>query len=496
MRPRRPDSPDAAPDGRAASAALAHARTRASRDLCGLARLLAIPSVSSDPARRGDARRAADFLVAHLRRLGFDGARAVDTSSNPLVLAEWLHAPGRPTLLLYGHYDVQPAGGRWRSPPFRPVLRAGRVFARGASDDKGQLWCHLSALDACLASSGRLPVNVRVILDGDEETGSGPLLRYVARHAASLRADAALMSDTRMFAPDRPALIVGLRGGLGLNVTALGPPRDLHSGHFGGAVANPAQALAGILASLHDRRGRIAVPGLYDQVRRRTPEQRQRLNRLGVPEARILQDAGVPRGAGELGFTAYERLTTRPALIIQRLAAGAPGRAPHSVIPASASAQLRFRLVPDQSAAEVERLVRDHLARLTPPGVRLHVETFMRAEPALIHPRHPAMLAARRALRRTFGSPVRLLRSGGSIPVVESFQRELHIPTVLMGFALAEDNAHGPDESFGLDRLAKGAEASIRFLHLLAADRGAGLRPWWGRREAASLSLRELELMP
>lgn len=469
--------------------AIRHARARRARHVRELAEFIRIPSVSAQPAHAEDVRCAAAWLARHLRRMGMPRVRVFARRGAPVVYAHWLAAPGAPTVLIYGHYDVQPAepASAWAIPPFSGEVRGGFIHGRGASDNKGQLFCHLSAVESYLRAGG-LPVNVKMLFDGEEENGSPTLRRFVRRHRVPLRADVAVMSDTRILAPDRPVITYGLRGGLGVNLRVFGPPRPLHSGNFGGAVADPAQALSRIVASLHDRSGRIAIPGFYRGVRPLSPGTRERFRSDGPSDEQVLADAGVRRGSGEAGFSAYERIVARPALVIQRLSAGHQGPGAHSIIPSRAAAQLRFRLAPDQTPGEAERLLRDHVARVTPAGVRVELGVFLRSDPVLLDPRHPAFEAAAEALRRGFGRRPLFLRSGGSIPIVAAFREHLGVPTVLMGFALASDRAHGPNERFSLDRFGRGVETSIAFLAEIGRNRGDGLRPWWGRREKASIS--------
>jgi acetylornithine deacetylase/succinyl-diaminopimelate desuccinylase-like protein len=450
----------------------AHARAHRARFLEELKRFVRFPSVSAQTRHAGDVRRCGEWLAEHLKGIGMDGVRLIATPRHPLVYAEWMGAPGRPTVLVYGHYDVQPPDplAEWQTPPFEPTIRGTHLYGRGACDDKGQLFAHVKALESCLAATGRLPVNVKCLFEGEEEIGSPSLKPFLARNAGKLAADAAVMSDTRMLGPDRPALTYSLRGGLGMELEVTGPRQDLHSGTFGGAVHNPLQALCEILARLHDRDGRIAIPGFYDRVRMPDARERAAMATAGPADAKILADAGAERSWGERGFSLYERTTVRPALSICGLTGGYQGEGSKAVIPARASAKLNFRLVPDQDPAGIEALVRRHLGRLTPATVRSRITTHLRSRPAEIDRRHVVVRAAAQAYRRGFGAPPVFLRSGGSIPVVDLFQEVLGIPTALMGFALPDDRIHAPNERFHLPNFERGIATCLAFLEEMAAQ--------------------------
>jgi acetylornithine deacetylase/succinyl-diaminopimelate desuccinylase-like protein len=458
--------------------ALAYARAHRPRFLAELKRFVRFPSVSAQSAHAGDVRACAAWLAEHLSRIGMHGARVIATPRHPIVYAEWKGAPGRPTVLIYGHYDVQPPDPlrEWTAPPFAPTVRGRYLYGRGACDDKGQLFAHVKALESYLQTAGRLPVNVKCLFEGEEEIGSPHLKPFIARHRRALRADAAVMSDTRMLAPDQPALTYSLRGGLGLELEVTGPRRDLHSGTFGGAVHNPLQALCEIVAGLHGADGRIAIPGFHDRVRRPDERERAYMATVGPPDAKILADAGAGRGWGEPGWSLYERTTIRPALAVTGITGGYQGEGSKAVIPARATAKLNLRLVPDQDPREIEVLVRRHVARVTPPTVRSRVISQMRARPAEIDRRHPAVRAAAFAYRRGFRAAPVFLRSGGSIPVVNTFQEVLGIPTALMGFALPDDRIHAPDERFFLPNFERGIATCLAFLEEMAAVRPQAAR--------------------
>lgn len=464
------------PPGRAAASvapALSYARRHRGRFVRELAELVRIPSVAAEPAHAADVRRCAEWLARHLAGIGLR-ARVLRTRGQPLVAARWTGAPGRPTVLVYGHYDVQPAEdpSSWSHPPFDPVVRGADLFGRGACDDKGQLWAHVKAAESLLRTAGRLPVNLLCLFEGEEESGSGGLLDILRRPPPWLRADVALVSDSAMRGPGRPALTCALRGALSLELEVRGPGRELHSGLYGGSVHNPLQALCEIVAALHDGRGRIAIPGLYRTVPALSGEERAYLRRTGPSESEIRHDAGDPPALwGEPGFTAYERITVRPALTLHGIRGGYAGEGAKAVIPASATASLGIRLAPGQEPDAVEALFRRRIRALAPPTVRVAVRTRFRARPARMDRRHPAMRAAAAALREAFGREAVFLRSGGTIPVVTALEEALGAPVVLMGLALPDGRMHGPDEKMHLPTLFRGIEASIRFLHRVGAMR-------------------------
>lgn len=437
-----------------------------------LAALVRLPTVSSDPAQAGALRVCARRLAERLRRAGLARVQLLTPARHPLVVAGNQHVRGRPTVLLYTHYDVQPSGSPrdWSSPPFEPTRRGNSLYGRGASDDKGQLLCHVLAVERLLRR-GDAPVNIVIVFDGEEEIGSPglpTLLRLVAHRAP---VTAALISDTRMLAPARPALTVGLRGSLALQLSLQGPARDLHAGAFGGAVHNPLQVLCEVLASLHDPDGRIALPGIYCHVRP-TPAAARPVR----SDREILSEAGVTKGWGERGRTAYERTVARPALTLNGLSGGHQGPGAKAVIPAKASAKLSFRLVPEQDPAGVERALRRHLASALPPTVRWRLTRQGATPPVQLNPHDAAHRAAFRAVVRVWGRPPVLLRSGGSIRAAQLLSNELGIPTVLLGFALPDDSQHGSNEKFYLPHLELGAATVEAFLWEVGLFSGSASR--------------------
>lgn len=439
-----------------------------------LARLqdfLRIPSISTDPARVSDVRRAADFVVAELRAAGLANARLVEAEGrHPLVRADWMEAPGKPVVLLYGHYDVQPPEplDEWISPPFEPEIRNGNIYARGACDDKGQTYILIEAIARLMREHGKLPVNVRVLIEGEEESGGEHVTAYVERQAAEIRADAAVVCDTEMFAPELPTICVGLRGIVYGELIVEGARTDLHSGVYGGAAPNPIQAIAEILAALKDRSGRIQIPGFYDKVRPPSPEERRAWERLPFNEAEYLEkEVGSVSLVGDPAIPVLERTWAQPTLEVHGIRGGFTGEGAKTVIPAKALAKLSMRLVADQDPAEAVAQLQAAVEKATPPGVRARYSPFHAGAPSLIDPTNPFIRLGARALTDTFGTETVYIRSGGSIPIVGLFQKHLGIPSVLMGFGLPDDNLHAPNEKFHLENFYRGIDAVVRYFELL-----------------------------
>ena len=386
------------------------------------------------------------------------------------MVGEWRGAgEGAPTVLIYGHYDVQPPEPLelWTSPPFEPTLRDGRIYARGSVDDKGQLYLHIKAIEAHLRTAGRLPVNVVVVAEGEEEVGSEHLIPFIEAHAARLKADAIVISDTTMVGAGIPTISASLRGIAYFELHVEGPSTDLHSGAYGGAVVNPAVALARILASLHDDEGRIAIEGFYDDVRV-DPEYRRELARVPFDEAKFREETGAPALGGEAGFSTVERLWIRPTCDVNGLLSGYTGEGSKTVLPARAMAKVSFRLVPDQDPRRVERLFREHVERVAPAGVRVTVRALHGGDPWRARLGGPLYEAAARALEKAFGRAPVYAGEGGSIPIVPAFERVLGAPVLLMGFGLPGENAHAPDEWMSLENFEKGTHAAAALLAELA----------------------------
>ncbi len=445
------------------------------RQLEQLKEWLRIPSISTLPEHREDVVRAARWLADHLQAIGLEHATLIPTEGHPLVYADWLHAgPDKPTVLVYGHYDVQPVDPleQWETPPFEPTVKEGPqgpdLYARGAADDKGQVFIHVKAVEALLATAGRLPVNVKFIVEGEEEVGSPNLMAMLPQLQEKLAADVCLISDSHILSPTQPVIIYGLRGLWAGQLTVTGPRSDLHSGSFGGIVHNPNQALAELLASLHDEQGRITVPGFYDDVRPLTPQERELLARVPYGEEEALAETGVPALYGEPEFTPVERTGARPTLEINGIWGGFTGEGFKTVIPSQAQAKISCRLVPDQTPERVYQLLRDHLEAIAPPTVRVTLEDLGGGLPALVELDVPQMQAAVRAYEESFGATPLFTREGGSIPIVALFQDVLGAPVILMGFGLPDDNLHAPNEKFHLPNFYRGIRASIVFMREVA----------------------------
>jgi len=433
--------------------------------------LLRIPSVSARSEHAADVRRAAEWLRDSLARIGFETS-IHQTPGHPIVLGEWRGAPGAPTVLVYGHYDVQPAEPLelWESPPFEPTIRDGRIYARGSVDDKGQLFLHVKALEAHLAVRGKLPVNVIMLAEGEEEVGSENLEHFIEQNAKRLAADAVVISDTSMFAPGQPSILSSLRGIAYFQIDVVGPTVDLHSGSYGGAVVNPATALARIIATFHDANGHIAIPGFYDAVRDWGNDARAAIRNLPFDEASFRHETGAALLDGEAGYSTLERIWTRPTCEVNGLLSGYTGEGAKTVLPSKAMAKVSCRLVPDQSPEEIGRLMEAHVERVAPKGVTVKIERLNSGRPWRAELVGPLFDAARRALAAAFGREPVIVGEGGSIPVVADFQRILRTPVLLMGFGLPGENAHAPNEWMSDENFVKGAKAVAAFWDELAAS--------------------------
>jgi acetylornithine deacetylase/succinyl-diaminopimelate desuccinylase-like protein len=422
---------------------------------------LRIPSVSARSEHDADTARAAEWTAQAMRDAGLE-ATVHPTAGHPVVIGEWRSAAkGAPTVLVYGHYDVQPAEPLelWTSPPFEPTIRDGRVYARGSVDDKGQLFLHIKALEAHLRSRGKMPMNVIVLAEGEEEVGSEHLAEFIESHADRLRADYVVISDSAMFAPGLPSILSSLRGLAYFEINVQGPAQDLHSGSYGGAVVNPAMALAKILATFHDADGRIAIPGFYDKVREWPAAVRTQMKGLPFDEEHFRAETGAPALGGEKGYTALERLWTRPTCEVNGLLSGYTGEGAKTVLPAKAMAKVSCRLVPDQDPAEIEKLMKAHVAKVAPKGVNVTVTHLHGGRPWRAELNGPLFDAARRALAAAFGREPVITGEGGSIPVVGDFERILGAPVALIGFGLPGENAHAPDEWMSMENFTKGMRA-------------------------------------
>jgi acetylornithine deacetylase/succinyl-diaminopimelate desuccinylase-like protein len=425
-----------------------------------------IPAISSDPAHDQDLVKNAEHLLADLKRLGADSAEIWPTKGHPAVFAEWNHAPGKPTLLVYGHHDVQPVDplDLWVTPPFEPDVREGRMWGRGVVDDKGQVYIHVKAIESFLAARKKLPINLKLIVEGEEEVGSVHLDELMKEKAKRLESDFVCVSDTAMFGRGIPSLCVGLRGLMYLEVEVSAPSGDLHSGSFGGGVANPINVLAGIIAKLHDADGKIAVPGFYDKVVPLTDKERKEIASLPFDEKEWARSTGAGVLMGEKGFSTLERVWARPSLDCNGISGGFEAEGAKTIIPARAMAKISCRLVPHQEPEEIERLVGEHIKRLAPPGVRVSITYLHGGRPYLAPTDHPVFEVAKRAFSKAFGRPTVFIREGGSIPFVRTIADATGKPCLLMGFGQPDENAHAPNEWLDLENYHLGIK-SAAFLY-------------------------------
>lgn len=454
---------------------LDYARVHRRRFIDELCEFLTIPSVSAQPEHRQDVERAADWLCQKLLSAGFPSVRIVPTPGHPVVLGEWLAAgPDAPTVLIYGHYDVQPPDplDEWRTAPFEPSIVGEDVFARGASDDKAQVYLYVKAIEAFARTRGAPPVNVKCLFEGEEEVGSKHLEPFLREHVAELGSDVAAVSDTHILGKDMPSIVYALRGIACVELEVTGPDHDLHSGVYGGAVNNPLNGLCRIVARLHDADGRVAVPGFYDRVRLIEPEERAALGRIPFCRAEWLAEAGVRAEWGEAGYSIVERTSARPTLDLNGMWGGYTQAGAKTVLPSKAFAKLSMRLVADQDPQEIVELLRNHLVELTPPELSLELRTLHLGEGAVVSRDSAALRAAAQAYTQAFGKAPVFVREGGSIPVVALFKKVLGIDTVLMGFGLPDDRLHSPNEKFHLPNFTKGIDTVIHFLNHLAASEG------------------------
>lgn len=470
-----PSFPDFSPSH---SSAVAFARGQQARFLDELKNLLRIPSISALPEHAGDVRRAAEFLVAELNRIGMEHVRLIESAGHPLVYADWLHASGQPVCLTYGHYDVQPPDplDEWRSSPFEPAERNGNIYARGAVDDKGQMYMHLKALESLFrAHQGLLPVNIRIILEGEEETGGEAIAQFLREHPEAVAADFALVSDTELFAPGLPTLCVGLRGMIYTEIEVRGARTDLHSGVYGGAAPNPLVALSQIIAALKDGDGRILIPGVYDRVT--APDAAELASWKNLPfdeDVYRKTEVGAKELVGEPGYSVLERTWARPSLDVHGITGGFTGAGAKTVIPAKATAKVSLRLAPEMQSQETFEQLKERVERVRPRGVEVEVRLIHAGEPVVVQTGNRYIRAASRALRAVFNEEAVFVRSGGSIPIVADFERYLKIPTVMMGFGLPDDNLHAPNEKFSIANFYLGIESIILFLEAVAQGEEAG----------------------
>ncbi|MBI5029817.1 MAG: dipeptidase [Chloroflexi bacterium] len=448
--------------------AIEFARSNHARYLSELKEIMAIPSVSTLPAHKADMQRAAEWLSNQLTGMGFKNVAVLPTGGHPVVYGELLNAPGKPTVLIYGHYDVQPADplNEWVTPPFEPTVRGDNIYARGASDMKGQIHGALKALESWVKNGG-VPVNIKVMVEGEEELGSPNLGAFIAQNRDKLKCDFMLNTDSGILRPDLPSIVYGLRGLAYFEIWVHAPQHDLHSGLFGGSIHNPAQALCELVAGMHDADGHITLPGFYDKVKVWSDEERAELARVPHSDDEWLKMTGVPKLYGEKGYTTLERLGTRPTLEVNGILSGFTGEGIKTVLPAKAMAKISMRLVPYQDPAQVEQQLKEYMQRNAPPTIRWEVKAMGTATPMLVERDTPGMKAAIAALKETFGVEPVFKLEGGTVPVVNMVKNQLGVDSVQLGFGLPDDNFHGPNEKLHLPNYYRGIETFIRFFDLI-----------------------------
>ncbi len=426
---------------------------------------LRIPSISTLPEHKDDMQFAANFVADKLRTAGLNRVEIFQTEGHPLVFGEWLGAPGKPTVLIYGHYDVQPVDPieLWHNDPFDPVIKEDKIYARGATDDKGQMYVHIKSVEAYFKSLGHLPLNVKFLIEGEEEIGSEHLTPFLAEHKELLSCDAVLISDTALFAPGTPTLTYGLRGLAYMEVEVTGPNRDLHSGTFGGAVDNPINVLAGIIAKLKDKDGRITIPGFYDDVLKLTKQERENFKKLKFKEKEFARSIGLKVLKGEKGYSTLERIWARPTLDCNGIFGGWYGQGAKTVLPSKATAKISMRLVPNQKPKKIAKLFEKHIKKLAPSTVKVEVRDLHGGYPVITPLEDPATIAASKAMARAFGKKTVFMREGGSIPIVVEFANRLKASPVLMGLGLNTENLHSPNEHFNLNHFKLGIKSSAYF---------------------------------
>ena len=457
----------------AVSSAVTYARENQKRFLEELKDLLRIPSVSTTEEHKGDVRKAAEMVAADLKRVGFENVEIIATSGHPLVYADWLHAAGKPTALCYAHFDVQPAEplDEWHTPPWEPTERDNNVYARGAVDDKGQLWMQMKAYESLFKTGGgKLPINVRVLFEGEEEVGGEAIEEYVKKHATDgkLKADFALVTDTELFAPDLPTLCVGLRGLVYTELEAQGAKTDLHSGVYGGAAPNVIFGLVEILSKLKDADGKVLIPGFYDAVQKPTDDELKAWERLPFNEEEYRKaEVGSDVLTGEQGYSVLYRTWARPTLEVHGIVGGFQAPGAKTVIPARASAKVSMRLVPNQDADDIFKKYSDYVKKVTPKGIKTNIKIHSKGPACVVNTDNPYARAAVEAMHEIFKKDTVYIRSGGSIPIVTQFDKDLKIPSIMMGMGLPDDNLHAPNEKFHIPNFYRGIESIIRFFQIL-----------------------------
>jgi acetylornithine deacetylase/succinyl-diaminopimelate desuccinylase-like protein len=431
-----------------------------------LKEFLRIPSISTLPEYKNEIERCANFVAENLKKIGLSRVEIFKTEGHPLVYGEWLGAPGKPTVLVYGHYDVQPVDPieLWNNPPFEPVIKNGKIFARGATDDKGQVFVHFKSVEAYFKNEGSLPLNIKFIIEGEEEIGSESLNSFLKNNADLLKCDAVLISDTSLYEAGTPTLTYGLRGLAYHEVEIEGPNRDLHSGAFGGAVGNPINILAEMISKLHDKNGRVTIPGFYNDVLKVSKKEKENFKALKFSDKKLAKDLGVGELTGEKGYSTLERLWARPTLDCNGIIGGFTGKGAKTVIPSKATAKISMRLVPNQNPGKVAKQFTKYIKALAPKSVKVDVKDLHGAYPCITLLNDPAAIAAAKAMQKAFGKKTVFMREGGSIPIVPTFAKILKASVVLMGLGLNSENLHSPNEHFNLNHFQLGILSSAYFL--------------------------------
>ncbi len=448
------------------SSTISYIKENRSRYIEELNEYLRIPSVSAENEHKADMYRAAKFTVQKLKDAGMTTAKIFDTNGHPIVFAEIKVSASKPTILFYGHYDVQPAGDLklWNTKPFEPTVIGDKLFARGATDDKGQLFVHIKSVEALMKTVGELPLNVKYLIEGEEEIGSENLDVFINKNKDLLKCDAVVISDTSLYAPGVPTLTYGLRGLCYMEIEVTGPNRDLHSGTYGGAVANPVNVLDDMISKLHDKKGKITIDNFYDDVIKLTKAERENFKKLKFSEKAYAKEIGVAELAGEEGYTTLERQWARPTLDCNGINGGYTGEGAKTIIPSKASAKISMRLVPNQDPKKIEKLFTKYIKQLAPKSVKVSVTSLHGGYPVVTPIDSKATLVASKAMEKAFKKKIVYMKEGGSIPVVATFAKELKAPTVLMGLGLDSENLHSPNEHFSLTHFMLGIESSVYFL--------------------------------
>jgi len=430
-----------------------------------LKEFLKIPSISTDPAHKKDIKKCAHFVKTKLQDAGLNNVKVIKTEGHPLIYGEWLKAKGKPTVLIYGHYDVQPVDPieLWDTPPFEPTIKSNKIFARGATDDKGQVYMHIKSVEAYLETVGSLPVNVKFIIEGEEEVGSESLEKFISKNKSLLKCDAVLISDTALYDVGTPTLTYGLRGLCYMEVEVIGPQKDLHSGTFGGAVDNPINVLADMISKLKDKNGKITIPNFYDDVMTLTKKERENFKKLKFSDKKFAKEVGVKQLHGEKGYTTLERLWARPTLGCNGIIGGFIGDGAKTVLPSKVKAKISMRLVPNQDPLKISKLFEKHIKTLTPNTVKVNIKHLHGANPAIIPLEDKPTIAASKAMEKAFGKKIVFMREGGSVPIVPVFAKQLNAPVVLMGLGLNTENLHSPNEHFNLTHFQLGIKSSAYF---------------------------------